>query len=105
MYTFRICRIKLFIAHPKYAHETNPVRQIRNLGTHVRVRAFNSGLLAREVGLQPEAPATGHFHQGFPWVSSAPEQILSWYIIPSFTTCFTCSPSNVNIKIKSDHTQ
>jgi hypothetical protein len=29
--------------------------------------------------LDPEGPATGQLDQGFPWFSSVPEQMLSWY--------------------------
>jgi hypothetical protein len=52
-----------------------------------------------EVSLHPEGPAAGQLDQGFLWFSLVLEQMLSWYPIPRFTACFTCSPPNGNIKI------
>jgi hypothetical protein len=48
------------------------------IGTNVRVRGFNAGLLARSQ-LHSEGPGTGQLDQGFPWFSLIPEQMLSWY--------------------------
>jgi hypothetical protein len=52
--------------------------QQQRVGTNVRVRGFNAGLLARSQ-LHSEGPATGQLDQGFPWFSLVPEQMLSWY--------------------------
>jgi hypothetical protein len=40
--------------------------QQQRVGTNVRVRGFNAGLLARSQ-LHSEDPATGQLDQGFPW--------------------------------------
>jgi hypothetical protein len=39
--------------------------QFQRVGTNVRVRGFNAGLLARRQ-LHSEGPATGQLNQGFP---------------------------------------
>jgi hypothetical protein len=51
---------------------------LQRIGTNVRLRGFNAGLLARSQ-LHSEGPATGKLDQGFPWFSLVPEQILSCY--------------------------
>jgi hypothetical protein len=48
------------------------------IGTNVRVRGFNAGLLDRSQ-LHSECRETGQFDEGFPWFSLVPEQMLSWY--------------------------
>jgi hypothetical protein len=48
-----------------------------------------------EVSFHLEGPVTGQLSQGFPWVSSVPEEMLSWY--PNST--LHCSLPNSNIKI------
>jgi hypothetical protein len=71
---------KLFIARPKYAHETDSVVQIctifqinSQIGTDVRV--FKGSQL--EVSPHPEGLVTGKHDQGFPWVSSVLGLMLS----------------------------
>jgi hypothetical protein len=52
---------------------------IARVGPNVRVRGFDTGLLARSQ-LHSEGLATaGQLDQGFPWFSLVPEQMLSWY--------------------------
>jgi hypothetical protein len=48
------------------------------IGTNVRARVFNAGLLARSQFASGRS-ATGQLDQGFPWFSLVPEQMLSWY--------------------------
>jgi hypothetical protein len=64
--------------HFHYKYTTAKLIQQQRVGTNVRVRGFNAGLLARSQ-LHSEGPATGQIDQGFPWFSLAPEQMLSWY--------------------------
>jgi hypothetical protein len=59
-------------------HFTSRKIQQHRLGTNIRVRGFEAGLLARSQ-FASEGPATGQLDQGFPWFSSVPEQMLSWY--------------------------
>jgi hypothetical protein len=51
-----------------------------------------------EVSLHPEGPAIAQLDQGFPWLSLAAEQMLSWY--PNSTLhCMLHMHPNGNIKI------
>jgi hypothetical protein len=52
--------------------------QLQRVGTNVRARGFNAGLLARSQ-LHSEGPATSQLDQGFSWFSLVPEQMQSWY--------------------------
>ena len=56
------------------------------------------GLLARSQ--YPEGPATGHLDTCFSWFPCAYKQMLRWF--PRFQvaiTCFSCSPSYVNLLV------
>ena len=47
-----------------------------------------------------EGPATGHIDTGFSWFPSVYKQMLRWF--PKFqvaTTCFSCSPSDLNLVV------
>jgi len=59
---------------------------------------LDAGLLAR---IQyPEGPATGHFDTGFYWFPCVYKQMLRWF--PTFqvaTTCFSCSPPDLNLVV------
>jgi len=61
---------------------------------------LDAGLLARSQYL--EGPATGHLDTGFSWIPSVYKQTLKCF--PSFqvvTTCFSCSPPDLNILVTS----
>jgi len=62
------------------------------------VLTLDAGLLAR---IQyPEGPATGHLDTGFSWFPHVYKRMLRW--LPSFqvaTTCFSCSPSDLNFLV------
>jgi hypothetical protein len=83
--TLCTCHLKLFVPHPRCAHETNTARvskikqQHRQRPTKVRVRVHVMPDCWLEVGLHPEGPATGQLDHGFPWFSSVPGKTLSWY--------------------------
>jgi len=58
------------------------------------------GLLARSQ--YSEGPATGHLDTGFSRFPCAYKQMLRWF--PRFqvaTTCFSCSPPDLNIVVNS----
>jgi len=47
-----------------------------------------------------EGPATGHLGTGFSWFPSVYKQMLRW--LPRFpvaTTCFSCSPPDLNLSL------
>ena len=47
-----------------------------------------------------EGPATGHLDTGFSWFPCVYEQMLRWF--PRFqvaTTCFSCSPPDLNLVV------
>jgi hypothetical protein len=95
VYSFHMCFIR-FGAYPNHMHiqiivkPNNLLRgkkrrkkqkrkiQQQRVGTNVRVRGFNAGLLARSQ-LHSKGPATGQLDQGFLWFSLVPEQMLSRY--------------------------
>jgi len=59
---------------------------------------LNAVLLA--TGQYSEGPVTGHLDTGFSWFPSAEKQMLRWF--PRFqvaTTCFSCSPSDLNLVV------
>ena len=48
----------------------------------------------------PEGPATGHLDTGFAWFPFVYKQTLRWF--PRFevaTTCFSCSPPDLNLLV------
>jgi hypothetical protein len=54
-----------------------------------------SGLLA--ISRFPEGPATGDLGTGFSWFPCVYKQTLRWFPrLQVATTCFSCSPSNLN---------
>ena len=60
------------------------------------LHALFAGLLARNQ--YPEGPATGHLETGFSCFPCVCKQMLRWF--PRFqvaTTCFTCSPPDLNL--------
>ena len=62
------------------------------------VFTLDAGLLARSQ--YSEGPATGHLDTGFSWFPSVYKQMLRWF--PTFqvaTTCFSCSPPDVNLLV------
>jgi len=59
---------------------------------------LDAGLLARSQ--YSEGPATGHLDTGFSWFPCVYKQMLRW--CPRFqvaTTCFSCSPPNLNLLV------
>ena len=64
----------------------------------IAVITLDAGLLA--TSQYSEGPATGHLDTGFSWFPSAYKQMLRWF--PRFqvtTTCFSCSPSDLNLVV------
>jgi hypothetical protein len=61
---------------------------------------LDAGLLAR--GQYSEGPAlAGHLDTGFSWFSRVFKQMLSWFPrLQVATTCFSCSPPDVNFSSK-----
>jgi hypothetical protein len=63
---------------------------------------LDAGLLAR--GQYSEGPATGHLDAGFSWFPRVFKQMLSWFpTLPVATTCFSCSPPDVNLVANLSH--
>jgi uncharacterized membrane protein len=59
-------------------------------------------MLAR--GQYSEDPATDHLDTGFSWLPLVLKQILRWFpTLPVATTCFSCSPPDVNLVSKQCH--
>jgi hypothetical protein len=59
---------------------------------------LDAGLLARSQ--YSEGPATGHLDTGFSWFPCFYKQMLRWFSrFPVATTCFSCSPSNLNLLV------
>jgi len=70
------------------------------LSSYVCIAIFTSdaGLLARSQ--YSEGPATGHLDTGFSWFPCVYKGMLRWF--PRFqvaTTCFSCSPPNLNLLV------
>ena len=64
----------------------------------IAVFILDAGLLARSQ--YPECPATGHLDTGFSRFPCAYKQTLRWF--PTFqvaTTCFSCSPPDLNLVV------
>jgi hypothetical protein len=60
------------------------------------------GLLAR--GQYSEGPVTGHLATGFSWFSRVFKQMLRWFPkLQVATTCFSCSPPDVNLVANLSH--
>ena len=67
---------------------------------YVRIAVFilDAGLLARSH--YSEGPATGHLGTGFSWFPCVYKQMLRWFPISQVaTTCFSCSPSDLNLLV------
>jgi hypothetical protein len=64
----------------------------------IAVFTLDAGLLARSQ--YSEGPATGHLDTGFSWFPCVYKQMLRWFLIFQVaTTCFSCSPSNLNLLV------
>jgi len=66
----------------------------------IAVFTLDAGLLARSQ--YSEGPANGHLETGFSWFPCVYKQMLRWF--PRFqvtTTCFSCSPSDLNLVVKN----
>ena len=66
----------------------------------IAVLTLDTGLLARSQ--YSEGPATGHLNTGFSRFPCVYKQMLRWF--PRFqvaTTCFSCSPLNLNLLVTS----
>ena len=64
----------------------------------IAVFTLDAGLLARSQ--YSEGPATGPLDTGFSWFPCVYKQMLRWF--PRFqvaTTCFSCSPPNLNLLV------
>ena len=64
----------------------------------IAVFTLDTGLLTRSQ--YSEGPSTGHLDTGFSWFPSVYKQMLRWF--PKFqvaTTCFSCSPPNLNLLV------
>jgi hypothetical protein len=62
------------------------------------VFTLDAGLLARSQ--YSEGPATGHLDTGFSWFPCVYKQMLRWFPrFPVATTCFSCSPPNLNLLV------
>jgi hypothetical protein len=63
---------------------------------------LDAGLLAR--GQYSEGPATGHLDTGFSWFPRVCKQMLRWFpTLQVATTCFSCSPPDVNLVANLPH--
>jgi hypothetical protein len=64
---------------------------------------LDAGLLAR--GQYSEGPAlTGDLDTGFSWFPPVFNQMLRWFpTLPVATTCFSCSPPDVNLVANQFH--
>ena len=74
-----------------------------HLHVPITVLTLDAGLLARSQ--YPEGPATGHLDTGFSWFPCVYKRMLRWF--PSFqvgTTCFSCSPPDLNFLVTLFHT-
>ena len=64
----------------------------------IAVFTLDAGLLARSQ--YSEGPATGHLDTCFSWFPCVYKQMLRWF--PTFqvaTTCFSCSPPDLNLVV------
>jgi len=61
----------------------------------IAVFTLDAGLLASSQ--YSEGPATGHLDTGFSWFPCVYKQMLRWFpTLQVATTCFSCSPPDVN---------
>ena len=68
------------------------------LCVHCCFYTLDAGLLARSQ--YSEGPATGHLDTGFPWFPCVYKQMLRWFpIFQVATTCFSCSPPDLNLLV------
>ena len=68
----------------------------------IAVLTLDAGLLARSQ--YPEGPVTGHLDTDISWFPRGYKRMLRWF--PSFqvaTTCFSCSPPDLNFLITFFH--
>jgi hypothetical protein len=62
----------------------------------IDVFTLDAGLLAR--GQYSEGPATGYLDTGFSWFPRFFKEMLRWFpTLQVATTCFSCSPPDVNL--------
>jgi hypothetical protein len=52
-----------------------------------------------ELNIHQEGLATGQLDQGFPWISTALEEMMGWF--PNCRVCFSCSILTITFKISS----
>jgi hypothetical protein len=68
----------------------------------IDVFPLDAGLLAR--GQYSEGPATVNLDTGFSWFPRVFKQLLSWFTrLQVATTCFSCSPPDVNLVANQSH--
>jgi hypothetical protein len=68
----------------------------------IDVFPLDAGLLAR--GQYSEGPATDHLDTGFSWFPRFFKQMLRLFpTLPVATTCFSCSPPDVNLVANLSH--
>jgi hypothetical protein len=84
------CKRNNLLKKERMKNEKRKKNWTTQIGTNVRARGFNAGLLA-----------ISQFASGRPTrsrFSLVPEQMLGWYPNSTCTACFPCSPPNGNIK-------
>jgi hypothetical protein len=68
----------------------------------IDVFTLDAGLLAKSQ--YSEGPATGHLETGFSWFPRVFKQMLRWFpTLQVATTCFSCSPLDVNLVANQFH--
>jgi hypothetical protein len=67
------------------------------MGTRVRARVFNAGLLARS-HFASRRPCDRPTRSRFPWFSLVPEQMLCWYPNSTLHCMLLMQPPNFNTK-------
>jgi hypothetical protein len=93
-------RLKLHFENTSHFRHSVLLTYSKSGTQHILYCCFtlDAGLLARSQ--YPEGPATGHLDIGFSWFPCVYKGMLRWF--PNFqvaTTCFSCSPPDLNFLV------